>query len=47
MRVNASLTHLVRKLRTKNWPEEQIRALLTNVPVEMVDKLLADKDGAK
>ena len=47
MRVSASLTRLVNKLRTKNWPDAQIRPLLANLPAEIVEKLLADKDGAK
>jgi len=41
MRVSASLTRLVTKLHTKNWPDEQIRSLLVNVPAEIVEKLLA------
>lgn len=40
MRINASLTRLVAKLRTKNWPEDQIRSLLANVPTELVDQVL-------
>lgn len=41
MRVTASMTRLVSKLRSRNWPEEQIRALLANVPAEIIDQLLA------
>lgn len=40
MRINASLTRLVRRLRSRNWPEDQIRSLLANVPTELVDHLL-------
>jgi hypothetical protein len=41
MRVNASLVRLVTKLRTKSWPDDQIRSLLANVPTKFVDQLLA------
>jgi hypothetical protein len=44
MRVSASLTRLVTMLRTKNWPDEQIRSLLVNVPTKFVDQLLNNKD---
>ena len=47
MRVSASLTRLVRQLLSRNWPDDQIRALMSNVPTEIVDKLLADKEGGK
>jgi len=45
MRVSASLTHLVRQLRSKSWSDEQIRSLLSNVSPEIVDQLLADEVG--
>ena len=44
MRVSASVTRLVNKLRMHNWPDEQIRCLLSAIPAELVDKLLADTE---
>lgn len=42
MRVSASLSRLVRQLRSHNWSEAQIRSLLSNVPTSQVDQLLRD-----
>ncbi len=46
MRVSVSMIRLVRSLKHHNWPDAQIRALLANVPMQLVDQLLTDAEVA-